>query len=200
MARRDPKETPMPEAFVAALGDIKARIAAEKPHGLQFDRREQRIAVIDSLLQSDEVAYHTDKALRLPGSLEVLCHLTEAAALLPEELATSDTRSSDDRIAYLEEVKAQVEALVNVLGKDHSCSSEFDLDKPTTGQWPPHPFYRDSLLEDLQTAPFRLDRYLDPIGPGKAQTAATRARLPLASLRGLGPSAMAFSAASLALA
>lgn len=185
MARRDPKIPPMPEAFVAALEGIKARIAAEKPHGLQFDRREQRIAVIDRLLQSDEVAYHTDKALRLSGSLEVLCHLTEAATLLPEQLAATDTRTSGDRIAYLEEVKSQVEALIKLLGRDQPSTSELDQDKPTAGQWPPHPFYRDSLLEELQTPPFRLDRYLDPIGPGRAQIAGTRLRLPLANLRRL---------------
>jgi hypothetical protein len=185
MARRDPKVTPMPEAFVAALKDIKACIAAEKPHGLQFDRREQRIAVIDRLLQSDEIAYHTDKALRLPGSLEILCHLTEAAALLPEQLAATDTRTSDDRKAYLEDVKSQIKALVKLLGRDQPSTSELDQDKPTAGQWPPHPFYRDSLLEELQTPPFRLGRYLDLVGPGKAQTAGTRARFPFANLRHL---------------
>lgn len=185
MARRDPKVIPMPEAFVAAATEIKARIAAEKPHGLQFDRREQRIAVIDRLLKSDELAYHADKALRLPGGLEVLRHLTEAAILLPGQLAATDTRTSDDRIAYLEEVKSQVESLIKVLDRDQPNTSELDQDKPTAGQWPPHPFYRDSLLDELQTPTFRLGRYLDPVGPGKAQIAGTRVRLPLANLRRL---------------
>ncbi|NFV80677.1 hypothetical protein [Magnetospirillum aberrantis] len=182
---REPVDIPMPDAFIKAASTIKAEMLAEKPHAFLFDHREQRAGVIDRLLQSTEVAFHAEKALRLTGGLEVLCTLAEAAMHLPENLATTDARPPSEKRQYLEALQNQVNGIIVLLDQDRPCGSELEISKPTSGQWPPHPFYRDSLLEGLVTEPFRLGRHLEFTGRGGATCAEAKARLPLSRLHRL---------------
>lgn len=182
---RVPADTSMPEAFTEAANAIKTEVNAKRPHPFGSDLRKQRSAAIDQMLQSKDVAFHAGKALRFSGGLETLCTMVEVAMDLPEHLATADARSPSEKHQYLEAVQTSINDIIVLLDQDRPSTSELAAKKPTPGQWPPHPFYRTSLLEGLATKQFRLDRYLDVVGPDGATCAGGKAKLRLSTLHGL---------------
>ncbi|MGE5545334.1 MAG: hypothetical protein ACM33T_00425 [Solirubrobacterales bacterium] len=178
--------TPMPEVFAAAATALKGQIDAETPDIFQADKRADWKSVIDSLLASNDIAIQATKALAVSGGQEVLHTLLEAAIHLPEQIRAADTRPPGEKERYLEELQNKVGDLLLFLETDQPRASELDVAKETPGQWPPHPFYRDSVLDDLFTEPFRVDRILELADPGDAdKPLPVRMHLPFSKLRRL---------------
>lgn len=157
---RFPARHTAPEQFRSIAAKVLTAERVTTAQSFAPGRYKLRRDAIERLLVDQAVIAQTIKILRIEGGETLLHTLLIACGRLPERVASLDARSSSDKRQYLVRVQERLRALNRELAWDRprACGAELNPD-----QWPPHPFFRESLLEDCFSALFRLGTFLEPV-------------------------------------
>lgn len=178
---RSPVRLTAPESFQTLAAEILAAERAAAARSFLPERYEFRRGAIERLLNDQAVIVQAIKMLRVDGGAAVLRTAITESGRLPERAKSLDARTAFEKRQYLEKVQDCLRALVSELDFDRPRTSELYGVQQSECQWPTHPFFRESLLEDSFSAPFRIGTFIEPM-TGREEWQKAKGRFPLSRL------------------